>query len=178
MNKKIFLKILLLVMIMILVLFIAFLISNKKQLTTETKIETELKEDYIYDDKGDESIFNVGKYNSYYSKFLEKNIIKMGLTVNNETDDPINMGIYLMKLVDNNKNNLGLCYTKGYNMYQEDDMFPSVVLAGTSKFGYLYCDVDNENFKYLKITYATKGYIDENDNYSYDTNDIFIELDN
>ena len=71
MNKKIFLKILLLVMIMILVLFIAFLISNKKQLTTETKIETELKEDYIYDDKGDESIFNVGKYNSYYSKFLE-----------------------------------------------------------------------------------------------------------
>ncbi len=180
MNKKIFLKILLFTMVIMLISFIIFVLYNKKEPIDNLKSEDEssLVKEFNYDTSGDKSMFVIGEYNNYYSSILDKNMIKMGLTVNNDTDKSIDMGIYLINLVDSNKKEIGFCYTKAYKLYYEEDMFSSVVLAGTSKFGYLYCEDNNEDFRYLKITYATKGYVDEDGNYSYDTNDIFVEINN
>lgn len=163
-------------MLVLLIIYIIFLVTEKSNKKTYNETETPKETTYIT--KGDVNMFEVGQFSNYVSPDENVNMVKMFFTVNNNDNNDIDMGTYLIHLADSEKNELGVCYTDGMNMYHAKDIFPSIVSANSSESGYIYCLDNGKTFEYLKITYATKGYIDENGKFAIDTNDIFVKIDN
>ena len=123
----------------------------------------------------EKDMFIVNDVNEYTSIITKQKMKRIGFTINNNTDNDINMNMYMFHLTDKNKNELGLCYTS--DSEYETDSFPSLAASNTTTEAHIYCSIIGDNPEvYLKVTYATKGYKDENGKYSIDTNDVFLEL--
>ena len=180
MHKNTTLKLFLILFIIILIAFVIFVAYEKKSDSKSTKTTNELSdEEKKFTTTANEEMFTINSISDYISPIdNETKMKKILITFNNDTDNEINTGAYLFHLADVNKSELGLCYTRNLNLFYESDMLSLTSLPNSSITGYIYCIDNAQSFEFLKITYATKGYVDENGKFAVDTNDIFVKINN
>ena len=100
MKNKIFLKILLIILILVLILFTIYVFKNKQKKGGEF-IPNNLEEMFSVNSITDITID-------------DKKYIKVGLTIDNETNTDIELSKYILELYNENKETISLCYSKAY----------------------------------------------------------------
>ena len=174
MQKKI-LKILLLIFSLILVVFVTFIIINKKanNNNNDNNNDTETNDIVLFNTEGSEKLFTIDSVNKINDN--NQDYIKIGITLNNNTDIDILMNKYLFKLVDksihddntiiaNNDENddsnelvENVCYFNAYGNLTFDDMFAEIAKANEITKGYLYCLYNDLDYHYLKMSYVIEN---------------------
>lgn len=173
MKKNNILRISLIILIILLIGIIIFVVIESKN--NNKSVNEIIDQEIPFKTSGEEDMFTVNSIEDYDADNDEK-MKKVSVTIKNDSDENIKTNVYLFHLADTDKNELGLCYTRNLKYFFQNDMLPLIADSNSETTGYIYCNTSDIDEKYLKITYATKGYIDENGKFSIDKKDIYVEI--